>query len=277
MQQMLKCATISFLRLIFLIVVMFIYSCAPVPLVLDKTDPKNAVISSSFTNIKLPKKVIFLSPKEAECPTQCSGILKEAGYGVFVSYIEQKLMQRGYKLVSGAIVSRIEDKLKESGTREKWDRTEKALLLGKDTGADAIFEVRRLYVDICEKSFLKDRSDEEFKPAPTRYSIEVVKDDEKASRFPVRYWEASVELRMIDMDGNVIWTGSKTVETTDIIPQSWKVQLKPEYPIARISREFFGRRKRENYNYYHYSYSTDLEEKYLLLIIDDLIKQLPSP
>ena len=205
-----------------------------------------------------------------------STILKEAGYKEFVSYIEQKLMQRGYKLVSGAIVSRVEDKL-QGGMRETWDRTEKALLLGKETGADAIFEVRRLYVDQRIKSFLKDRSDETFKPSPIRYVEEVIQDDEEASKFDVQYWEATVELRLIDMDGNVIWSGSKTIQTTDIIPKSWIVELEPKYPEAKIARESFGSRKKENYNFYNYSHSEDLKRKNLYLIIDNLIDNLPAP
>jgi len=186
-------------------------------------------------------------------------------------------MEYGYKLISGAIVSRVEDKLRNSETREEWDRTEKALLLGKDTGADAIFEVRNLYIDQRWKSFLKKRSDEVFHPAPSRYAIEVVQDDKKASRFDIPYWESTVELRMIDMDGNIIWAGSKTVETTDIIPESWEVQLEDDHPMAKISREFWGRRKRENFDYYNYYYSEDFKKEYLYLIIDDLIKRLPKP
>jgi hypothetical protein len=81
---------------------------------------------------------------------------------------------------------------------------------------------------------------------------------------------------VIDIDGNVIWSGAKTVRTTDILPEDWEVLLDRSRPNARISHgllPLFGR-KQENFDYYRYYHDADLQKKQIMLIIDDLIQQL---
>jgi hypothetical protein len=222
-------------------------------------------------------KLIFISQAEANCPTQCADtISSQSGFRRIVSHIEKRLSQHGFSLISGDIVSRVEDRLRKNETREKWGRTEKALLLGADTGADAIFEVRSLFIDQRIQTFLKEPGASNFKKVPMAYAARITQEESSAAKFDVPIWEATVEIRMIDIDGNVIWTGAKTVRTTDILPDDWEVLLDRTRPDARIARSLgpLGGRKQENFDYYRYFHDADLQKEQIKLIIDDLIQQL---
>ena len=266
------------------------FGCGSTTFVLKQTEFEEPIIYSSNGTKTFPKKLIFLSKTEAACPKECSEIVHNANkYQGWISQVEQKLLARGYKLISGAIVSRVEEKLVESENRETWDRTEKALLLGKKTGADAIFEVRGLWSDLSERTFIKKKGEDSYKEVPEKYADELIKEDLKhkeMSRFDVPYWKVLVELRVLDMDGNVMWSGSRFVRTTDIMPEDWIAQLKDSRPNAKIVRkrtsppwQFWrtGNRKDENFDYSRYYYDNELQEEQFYMIIDDLIGRLPTP
>lgn len=276
------------------------FGCTSIPLAVEKTEPDDAVILQSKT-AQAPKRIIFLSPKEAKCPTRCSTLVEsETRYLKFLTHIEQRLQERGYNLISGAIVSRIEEKLLEGRAREEWDRTEKALLLGKETGADAILEVRALYLDEKKRNFLKEMRTKEFREKPEK-AVDIAINEweyqrptrwwwwipifgwayyyvayDPPSRYAVPVWESHLNVRMIDLDGKVIWSGYKTVRITDIIPDNWEGSLDPDYPQAKINRTIMGQ-KEENFDYYQYQDNTELLEKQLYMLIDSLIAQLPDP
>ena len=254
------------------------FGCGSTTFELKQTKQEDPTIYRSNETKTFPRKLIFLSTKEAACPTQCSEVVQAANLQRWVSRIEQKLLDRGYRLVSGAIVSRVEEKLRLSDTREKWDRTEKALLLGKETGADAIFEVRGLWSDLRQRTFIKNKGEESFKEVPRNYADKVISEDpkhKKVSRFDVPYWIVLVELRVLDMDGNIVWAGTRSVRTTDIMPTAWIANLKDYRPNAKIDSK--GNTKDENFDYDMYYYDNLLQEKQFILIIDDLIDRLPTP
>lgn len=283
-----------------LITFLILQSCASIPFTQKKTSLEEPVILVGQAGKTNPKNLIFLSPKEAECPNQCSSVVRLESYNRIVTRIEQRLQERGYNLISGAIVSRVENKLKESETREKWDRTEKALLLGKDTGADAIFEIRALYVDEGQRWFLKEKGRDVFneKPHQTVDSainswawekpgngwyllpifgwIRLILADSPPSSFMIPYWKAAVDARMIDLDGNIIWSGSKSVRSTDIIPQTWEARLDGGYPMSRTKTSFMGERD-QNFDLLEYFENKELQQQELFEIIDALTRQMPKP
>jgi hypothetical protein len=257
---------------------LLLFGCGSTSFELKQTKQEEPTIYLSNETKTFPRKLIFLSTKEAACPTQCSEVVQEANLKRWVSRIEEKLLDRGYMLVSGAIVSRVEEKLGLSDTREKWDRTEKALLLGEKTGADAIFEVRGLWSDLRQRTFIKKKGEESFKEVPKNYADKLISEDRKhkeVSRFDVPYWIVMVELRVLDMDGNIVWSGMRSVRTTDIMPTAWKANVKEYRPNAKIDTK--GNRKDQNFDYDMYYYDNLLQEQQFILIIDDLIDRLPPP
>ena len=255
-----------------LLVVMLLGSlaaCFGTPLVLKKTEPlaprimkSNAVKDQKFT------KLLFLSPDEARCPNQCSEVVRtKNSYSRFVNEVEKLLMEKGFDIISGAIVSRVETKLSDSQTREKWDRVEKALLLGKDTGADAIFEIKDLFVDEVVKTYLRRPGEKEYREVPKDFANQFAA-NEKAAIFKVNIWQATVELRMIDMSGRVIWSGTKTVALTDVLPSDWIATLKAKYPNVEVSKS--------NYDYQLYYFNRDLISATVQDIIKELVMEMPG-
>ena len=216
-----------------------------------------------------------------------------------VEVIEQRLQERGFNLISGAIVSRVEQMLKGSEKGERLDRTEKALLVGKETGADAIFVVKALYVDQVDRWFLKQRGEDNFVEKPERVVHDAIREwpdqkpsaawywlpvlgwlrlamaDSPPSLFVVPVWEAMVEAQMLDLDGNIVWSGSETLRSVNVIPSSWEARLNGDYPDSHV-RSFWGR-KNQNFDYFEYYENTELQRKQVRLIIDSLIDHLPRP
>ncbi len=277
-----------------------VLGCTSIPMTVEKTKPDDAVILQS-KNVRAPKRVIFLSAKEAECPTRCAATVTKESYSKAVTRIEQRLQEQGYSLISGAIVSRIENQLGKSKTREVWDRTEKALLLGKETGADAIFEVRTLYIDQKSRDFLKEFRTKEFREKPRGTVQKAITEwrrgqkpgniwlfipifgwayyyvyNDPPSSYELPVWEANVSARMIDLDANVIWSGSKTVRSTDIMPHDWRASLDAGYPRSQVVMTFNGT-KDQNFDYLELHDDHQLQKKQLYMIIDSLIAQLPKP
>ena len=246
-----------------------LFACFGTPLILRKTEPSppRVMTSNTVKNEKITK-LLFLSPDEAQCPNQCSEVVRtKNGYSRFVNEVEKLLMEKGFEIISGAIVSRVENKLSDSQTREKWDRVEKALLLGKDTGADAIFEIKDLFVDEVTKTYLKRPGEKEFREVPQDFAKQFAT-NEKASIFNINIWQATVELRMIDMSGKVIWSGTKTVSLTDVLPSDWTATLSSSYPNATVSSE--------NYDFQLYYYNRDLISSTVQDIIKDLVNEMPG-
>ena len=90
--------------------------CAPTTLTIVRTRPEAPTTLESTRTSKIPTKLLFLSEKEASCPNLCSSVASEE-YRNSVDLIEHLLMEKGFELINGGVVSRVEDRLKESKTR----------------------------------------------------------------------------------------------------------------------------------------------------------------
>jgi len=239
------------------------------------TVPRTQVQAPEILGRGVPgiRKVIFVHPPEASCPTACSQVIATPeAYNQVIAHAEKAVVQRGYQLISGAIVGRVGGRVMPGN----WEPAQMALAVGKESGADAVFEIRSLYVDLAKETYLIERGDETFKKVPDRYAAKAVRDDRKRSMlFEVPYWEVHVEMRMIALDGSVVWSASKSIRTTDVVPDSWRARMKKQGTRAQINRK---RKKRDqNYDYFMYFHDVDLQEKQVLFIIDELVKQLPQP
>lgn len=177
-------------------------------------------------------------------------------------------MAHGYELVSGAIVSRVEKQLAGNNARETWDRTEKAMLLGRETGADAIVEIRALYIDEAATHYLKESEDTGFKKVSQQYADERA-EMKVASRYELPFWEARVEMRIVSVDGAVLWQGGHSIQTSDVLPESWVITLYDDYPDARETES--------NFDYDMYYRDDQLKMEQLYDIIDALLARMPKP
>jgi hypothetical protein len=267
---------------------------------IEKTTPKAPFVLrlKRFT----PERLIFLSPTEASCPTKCSeAVVSPTKYAALVSEFEKALMERGYELVSGAIVSRVENKLAENETREQWDRTEKALLLGKDTGADSIFEVKAYFINRDERHFLKEKGEKDFVQAtPSAVRRAIAEGHSKVpwflwippafplgppiyallrpsppSSFYLYFWEATVEARILDMDGTVLWSGTQSKGITDTLPEDWTAELKAVYGLNRAQIKKTASGRSENFDLNEYL-APETQTDTLLGMVRSLVATLPD-
>lgn len=254
------------LRHLFLVLALAIcVGCIRDPMIVRRTDPAAPAIQTPASGSQIPLKLLYLTDAEAKCPNRCSEVVKgKEDFAKFSSMLERMLMDRGFELVSGAVVSRVEDRLRENKSREVWDRLEKALLLGKDTGADAIFEVKTLYVDEFKRVFLKN-GNEPYTEVPERYATEVLARDHHARVFALDFWSATVELRALDLAGRVIWAGQKTVRITDVLPTDWNAKVDGEGEVMV-----------RNFDYQMYLYNKELIADTLNAIIKELVQKMPS-
>jgi hypothetical protein len=270
--------------------------CRSIPIVMEKSEPEGPSIVR-LAGIS-PKRLIFLPPAEAACPNKCSDVVLKDNFTESLALVEQALQERGYTLISGSIVSRIEEKLKGEVLREQWDRTEKALLLGHATGADAIFQIQAIYVDIYAWDYLRESHASSFQRRPRKSVLNALEEwqppaggwilipvlgwayyaaaNDPPSRFQIPFWKATVRARLLDLDGKIIWSGTQTVTTTDIIPDDWHARLDGKHPESKVRRSPTGK-KDENFDYFDYFYNLQLQQEQLHMIIDNLIKQLPEP
>jgi hypothetical protein len=259
-----------------------------IPLRLEPTPVREAAIMHSPRGPLAANRVIFLSDKEAVCPAACTRVEFEEEHEAVVSLIERRLQERGYSLVSGAIASRVEGVLKGTDERETWDRAEKLLLLGEKTGADAIFKLQWMFRDDRQWNYLKEANTEHFELKPRRIAEKAIEDwrtrrpywwfrvfADSPSRYDIRVWVIDVSAKMIDLDGNVIWSGTKKLTTSDILPYKWDARLDGRYPKARIVT--LGGMKDENFAYTEYFESVPLRAENVLMTIDSLISELPAP
>lgn len=246
---------------------------------LSKTAPEPAQFLSA--PMQKPRKLLMLPLAEAVCPNQCARISHSSRQDEYVAETLRLLMKRGYEIIDGAVVVRVEEHAEKPYFDETWDRLEKALLLGKNSGADAILTIDRLYVDYEPITQMYEKPERgkapagaKFEEVPERLALKAgTMKPKTVSVFKAYVWNATVEMRLIDMSGKVIWTGTKTIRSTDIIPETWTAQLVLIPPMARIKIkdgvEAF------NYDYYMYLYNEDKQRQALLNILNELVKKMP--
>jgi hypothetical protein len=170
-------------------------------------------------------KKILLLPIESEVEVKDSdlAILNEKGKAYYTAKLEKALLAQGFELISPEIVARAEKKAGNLSAAEK------ALILGKETKADAVFQVQELSVRGSTDYFTV----EDLETSPVDASR--VKTDKKGRLyhaetekcvFKLPYYELRFEGKLIDaQNGNVLWVGSGRYTAIDALAESWVAKL----------------------------------------------------
>lgn len=194
-----------------------------------------------------------------------------AANNALVSAVEHALMAKGFLLVDKGVVSRIEQYLGANthNTRENWNTLEKALLLGKETGADAIVQVRTMKVFRETKVYALRNGENVFNPVPDKYGYNLMWSGQ-GSILPREWWSVMVEIRMINIQGELIWAGFKEVKLTDVLPEDWKAILIPQLGgYAMVSEA--------NLPYETYANDEALIRNKLTDALFEMLNVIPSP
>ncbi|MBV1861751.1 MAG: SH3 domain-containing protein [Nannocystaceae bacterium] len=172
-------------------------------------------------------KKLLLLPIESKLDVKDTdvAVLAEKQTSYYSAKIEKALLAQGFELISPEIVARAEKGIKGG----KLSAAEKALILGKETKADAVFLVQELAIRGTVDYFTV----EDLKTQPVDASR--VKTDKKDRLyhseteqcvFKLPYYEVRFEGKLIDArSGNVLWVGSGRQNVVDALEESWVAKL----------------------------------------------------
>lgn len=180
------------------------------------------------------KKVLLL-PIEASIElkdTSLSVLDKQPSY--YEAKLEKGLLAQGFEVISPEIVARAQKGMKGSG---KLSSAEKAMMMGKETNADAVFLVPSLSIVGTTDYYTVE--DLQTQPADASR----VKTDKKGRLyhseseqcvFAVPYYEVRLEGKLIDArDGSVLWVGSGRQTVVDTLDESWVAKLDKDCELQK--------------------------------------------
>ncbi len=152
-------------------------------------------------------------------------VLSEKDKAYYTAKLEKALLAQEFELISPEIVARAEKGLRGN----KLSAAEKALILGKETKADAVFQVQELSVRGKVDYFTVEDLETQAVDASR------VKEDKKGRLyhseteecvFQLPYYEVRFEGKLIDArNGNVLWVGSGRQTVVDALQESWVAKL----------------------------------------------------
>lgn len=172
-------------------------------------------------------KRLLLLPIESAVDVKDTNVavVTEKATSYYSAKLEKALLAQGFELISPEIVARAEKGIKGG----KLSAAEKALILGKETKADAVFQVQELAV----RGAVDYYTVEDLKTLPVDASR--VKTDKKERLyhseteqcvFKLPYYEVRFEAKLIDArNGNVLWVGSGRQNVVDALEESWVAKL----------------------------------------------------
>lgn len=190
------------------------------------------------------KKVLLL-PIEANIErkdTELKVLDRQPAY--YEAKLEKGLLAQGFEVISPEIVARAQKGMKGSG---KLSSAEKAMMMGKETNADAVFLVPALSIVGTTDYYTVE--DLQTQPADASR----VKTDKKGRLyhseteqcvFAVPYYEVRLEGKLIDArDGSVLWVGSGRQTVVDTLDESWVAKLDKDCELQKenfVFRDYVG-------------------------------------
>lgn len=208
------------------------------------------------------KKVLLLPPESPVVVEKVeSKIVKAKDAGFYASLLEKALLGQGFEVISAEVTARAQAAAGKNAM-------EKAIMLGKQTKADAVLLLQSVaaygnarYFDISEM------------PA-TEVEVARVKFDEDdgtpwhaetdACLYRLPYYELRMEAKLIDTrTGTVLWVGNGKQTSTDVIKESWVADMDSDCEV-----------KGQNFIYASYIDSEETLQKTASALIGRLIEPL---
>jgi hypothetical protein len=186
---------------------------------------------------------------ESVIPHPTMTLSRSQDYDFVINEAERYLLQCGFNIISRDIIAKI-DELESTryGTKSYMtpqSPTEKALLLGQKTNADAMLVISHLGAWPSENYFVFDNKKWSFQNRPKPQDAEGI-----WVSYPL--WEVSMEAKLIDIKtGQVVWMGSGRHHSRSLFPTDWQGVLKIRGDEVTMEYENF---RIEDYNTYGYLY-----------------------
>lgn len=159
-----------------------------------------------------------------------SQVPKDKDTAYYTAKLEKILLAKGFQVVASEIVARA----KTNTAKGAHSFAERALIMGRETQADAVLSVQELRVTSGERFFhrldLKD-------VAPAERSQD---DDGRYSHtatgqclFRLPLYEVYISAKLIDVQhGDVLWVGEGSEKTLDTLPKSWVAKLDEDCQVT---------------------------------------------
>jgi len=173
------------------------------------------------------KKILLLPIPEGTLQgTSQLSVVKGKDEAYYGAKMEKALLAQGFEVISPEIVARVEKNLRMSS---KLSPAEKALVMGKETKADAVFLVQELAINSVS-DFYSVEDLKTMKVDPSRVKADkkgrLYNQETEECIFQLPYYEIRFEGKLIDArSGNVLWVGSTRETVIDELDESWVAKL----------------------------------------------------
>jgi len=174
-------------------------------------------------------KKILLLPYEGTVVVKDLDIkaLTEHDGAYYTGKLEKALLGRGFEVISPEIVARVAKNTKGTG---KLSAVEKAMIMGKETKADAVFVTQSIALQSAADFYAVDELE------TAKVDAAKVKQDEKSEEYyqpetkdcvyRLPYYSVRMEGKLIDAKtGNVLWVGSGSQTAIDSLSESYVAKL----------------------------------------------------
>ncbi|MDD9936309.1 MAG: SH3 domain-containing protein [Myxococcales bacterium] len=210
------------------------------------------------------RKVLLLPP---EGGVALKGIdvaaVKEKKSSFYMSKLEKVMLAQGFEVISSEVVARAA-KSKGSG---KLSAAEKALVLGKQTQADAVMLVQTVSVRGQSRYFAVDEvQNREVEASHVVTDEDGLHFERETEQCLVRlpHYEVSFEAKMLDTrTGAVLWVGSARSNSADVIQDTWEAELDDDCTVLA-----------ENFRYADYQAQEGTYDNTVTTLLGRLIKPL---
>jgi hypothetical protein len=184
------------------------------------------------------KKILVL-PIEAEIEIKDSTIkvLRDKDAEYYSTKLEKALLSQGFEVISSEIVGRA-----QKGINSKLSTGEKALLMGKETKADAVFIVQSMTISGTTDYFtVQDLQTKQIEPnlVKTDKKGRLYHEETEQCIFRLPYYVLRFEAKLIDArNGNVLWVGTGTETVVDALDESWVAKLDKDCGLVNENFSF---------------------------------------
>jgi hypothetical protein len=184
------------------------------------------------------KKILVLPiEKDVEIKDTSIKVLREKKADYYGTKLEKALLGQGFEVISAEIVARA-----KKGVSTKSSAAERALIMGKETKADAVFIVQSLTVEGTTDYFtVEDLKTKEIEPelVATDKKGRLYHEETEQCIFRLPYYKLTFEGKLIDArNGNVLWVGTATETVVDALDESWVAKLDKECGLVNENFSF---------------------------------------
>jgi Bacterial SH3 domain len=172
-------------------------------------------------------KKILLLPFEGEVTLEDTElpVLRQQDGSYYTNRLEKALLARGFEVISPEIVARVSKSVKDTG---KLSAVEKAMVMGKETKADAVFVVQSIVVVGIADFYAVDKL-ETVKLDPGKVEEkkgQFYQPETKDCVYQLPYYAVQLEGKLIDATtGSVLWVGSGRQTVIDSLTESYVAKL----------------------------------------------------